>query len=252
VLRAALEADADIDALKYFRVTRGSIAGVPIQISRTGYTGDLGYELWTDARSAALIWDALMRAGGPFGLRPAGLLALDVVRIEAGLLLIDVDFVGARKALTAAQAYTPFELGLGRLVDFSKERFIGRRALADDVTRNPPRRVTGLVLEWREVEALYEAEGLPPTAQPTASRAAVPVFDRSRQVGRMTSSTWSPVLKKLIGLATLDASCATAGTRVEVEHTVEGVRRRVGAVVTPTPFFNPKRKTLTPPDASVE
>jgi aminomethyltransferase len=245
VLRAA--AEVDVDQLKYFRVARGSVAGVPIQISRTGYTGDLGYELWVDARSGVAVWDALMQAGRAFGLKPAGLLALDAARIEAGLLLIDVDFVGARKAVIAQQAYTPFELGLGRLVDFGKERFIGRHALSTESERNPARRVVGVVLDWMAIEALYAAEGLIPVAGPTASRAAVPVFDRSGQAGRMTSSTWSPILKKMIGLATVDARCTDPGARLEVEYTIEGVRHRVGALVSPTPFFNPARKTQTPP-----
>jgi aminomethyltransferase len=240
-------AEADIDGLKYFRVTRGAIAGRRVAISRTGYTGDLGYEIWMDRTDAGSVWDALVAAGSAFDLTPTGLLALDVARIEAGLLLIDVDFFSARKALTTSQFYTPFEMGLGRLVDFAKERFIGRHALAAEQARGPRRQIVGLTIEWQDVEALYAAVGLPPLAEPTASRLAVPVYQRRRQVGRMTSSTWSPVLKKMIGLATVEPAAALSGTLLEVEHTVDAVRHRVRAVVTPTPFFNPKRKTETPP-----
>lgn len=245
LLRAV--AETDIDGLKYFRVTRGAIAGQPVEISRTGYTGDLGYEIWVDRRQAGTIWDALVAAGPAFGLRPTGLLALDVARIEAGLLLIDVDFFSARKALTASQLYTPFEMGLGRLVDFKKPRFIGRSALAAEHAGGSRRRIVGLAIEWRDVEVLYEAIGLPPLAQATASRVAVPVFSGGRQVGRMTSSTWSPVLKRMIGLATVETAFASPGTKLEIEHTVDVVRHQVGATVVPTPFFNPKRKTQTPP-----
>jgi aminomethyltransferase len=240
-------ADADIDGLKYFRVTTGTLAGCPVQISRTGYTGDLGYEIWIDRDDAGRVWDALTAAGAAFGLRPAGMLALDVARIEAGLLLIDVDFFSARKALTTSQLYSPFEMSLDRLVDLKKTSFIGRAALAAEQERGPKRRIVGLVIDWIDVERLYDAVGLPPLAQATASRVAVPVFSRGRQVGRMTSSTWSPVLKKMIGLATVEASLAAPGTKVEVEHTVDAVRQRVGATVAQTPFFNPKRKTQTPP-----
>jgi aminomethyltransferase len=239
-------AHADIPSLKYFRVISGTIAGARVDISRTGYTGDLGYELWIQRDDATKVWDALMAHGPARGLRPAGMLALDVARIEAGLLLIDVDFFSARKALTASQLYSPFELGLGRLVDFNKAQFVGRTALAAEHARSPRRRIVGLAVHWPAVEKLYEAVGLPPMAQATASRVAVPVFSSGRQVGRMTSSTWSPILKQMIGLATVSASAATPGTVIEIEHTVDVVRHRVPATVAPTPFFSPSRKTARP------
>jgi aminomethyltransferase len=245
LLRAV--AEADVDNLKYFRVIAGSIAGVPVEISRTGYTGDLGYEIWMAADCALIVWDALTAAGPAFGLKPTGMLALDVARIEAGLLLIDVDFFSARKALTASQIYTPFEMGLGKLVDLQKPRFIGRVALLAEQTSGPTRRIVGLTVNWTDVERLHEAVHLPPLAGATATRVAVPVFAKGRQIGRMTSSTWSPTLKQLIGLATIDAAHAANGSTLEVEHTVDGVRHRVGATVTPTPFYNPSRKTQTPP-----
>jgi aminomethyltransferase len=240
-------AEADVDTLKYFRVTHGTIAGRPVDISRTGYTGDLGYEVWVDRDDALAVWDVLAASGAAYHLRPAGMLALDVARIEAGLLLIDVDFVSIRKAMTASQRYTPFEMGLDRLVDLKKPPFVGRAALAAEQARGPRRRVVGLTIDWHDVEARYEAVGLPPLAEATASRVAVPVFAAGRQIGRMTSSTWSPVLKQMIGLATVDARYASPGARLEVEHTVDATRHRVGAVVTATPFFNPARKTATPP-----
>jgi aminomethyltransferase len=240
-------ADADLDALRYFRVTSGAIAGRPVEISRTGYTGDLGYEIWMAREDAGALWDALMATGPAYGLKPTGLLALDIARIEAGLLLTDVDFFGVRKALTASQVYTPFEMGLDRLVDSAKGPFIGRDALRAERARGPRRRIVGLVVEWPEIEPLYEAVGLPPVPQATASRLAVPVFANGRQVGRLTSSSWSPVLKQMIGLATIDATLAVVGTRVEIEHTVDVVRHRAGAKIVTTPFFKPKRKTATPP-----
>lgn len=237
---------ADVVGLPYFRVTSATIAGVTVEISRTGYTGDLGFEVWIPRAEATTVWDAIVDAGRRYALRPAGMLALDVARIEAGLLLIDVDFVSVRKALTAAQTYSPFELGLGRLVDFNKERFIGRDALAAEHATPPTRRIVGLTLDWPAVEGLYDAVGLPPLVPAVASRAAVPVFAHGRQIGRMTSSTWSPVLKQMIGIATIRASHSAAGSRIEVEHTVEAVRHRVPATVTETPFYNPARKSAVP------
>jgi aminomethyltransferase len=245
VLRAA--AHADIDGLKYFRVTEGRVDGRAVEISRTGYTGDLGYEVWMAREDAGVVWDAIVRAGGPYGLRPAGLLALDVARIEAGLLLLDVDFFSARKAVTSSQRYTPYEMGLDRLVDLIKPSFVGRSALLAQRRAGVPKRIVGLAIEWTDVEELYQAVGLPPLAVATASRVAVPVFAGSRQVGRMTSSTWSPVLKQMIGLATIESPFAGIDSHVEVEHTVDVVRHRVRATVVQTPFFNPRRKMVTPP-----
>ena len=245
LLRAV--SDAPIDALKYFRVAPATIAGVPVDVSRTGYTGDLGYELWMPWGRALDVWDALALAGPAFDLHPAGMLALDVARVEAGLLLIDVDFHGSRKALIASQRYSPFELGLGRLVDLDKGPFVGRDALRREQARGPARQIVGLEVEWTEVEAIHEAAGLPPTAPAAASRVAVPVYRNGRQIGKATTTAWSPTLKKLVALATLERPHVANGTRVEFEVTVEAVRHTVAATVVPTPFFSPRRKTATPP-----
>ena len=245
VLRAV--SDANIDALKYFRVTSGTIAGVKVDISRTGYTGDLGYEIWMSARDAVRVWDALIEGGKPFDIKPAGMLALDVARIEAGLLLIDVDFFSSKKAMIEAQKYSPFEMGLGRLVSPSKGRFIGQHALREEQQQGHPRQVVGLEVDWTEVEKIYEKLGLPPSVGATASRVAVPVYRGGRQIGRATSTTWSPVLKRMIALATIERPHFADGTVVQIEMTVEAVRHKVPATVTKMPFFDPKRKTATPP-----
>jgi aminomethyltransferase len=236
-------AEADVMSLKYFRVTSGTIAGVAVDISRTGYTGDLGYEIWMPWDQATRVWDALVAVGASFDLRPAGMLALDVARIEAGLLLIEVDFFSSRKALIPAQQYSPYEMGLGRLVQLDKAPFVGQAALRKEHAQGPDRQIVGMALAWEEVEALYEKLQLPPQVPATASRIAVPVYRGATQVGKATSTTWSPVLKKMIALATIERGSTEAGTRLEMEVTVEAVRHRVGASVTPTPFFNPSRKT---------
>jgi aminomethyltransferase len=239
-------AEAPIENLKYFRVTKGKIGGIPVEISRTGYTGDLGYEVWIPWKDAPKVWDALMAGGRAFDIHAAGMLALDVARIEAGLLLIDVDFHSSKKALIAAQKYSPLEMGLGRLVDVDKGRFVGQAALRAERRRGPEREIVGLEVDWTRVERLFEAVGLPPQVQAAASRVAVPVYGRLGQAGRATSTTWSPTLKKLIALATLASEYAAVGSKVEMELTVEAVRHRVPATVVKTPFFNPKRKTATP------
>lgn len=248
ILRTA--AEADLAKLKYFRVTHGKIADVPVDISRTGYTGDLGYEIWMPWDEAPRVWDALMRAGQAFDVHPAGMLALDVARIEAGLLLIDVDFHGSKKALIDLQRYSPYEMGLDRLVQVDKGPFVGQAALREEKRAGPARRIVGLDLDWDEIEALYEKIGLAPQIPAAASRIAVPVYRDGRQVGKATSTTWSPTLKKLIALATIMRPHEATGTSLRMEMTVEAVRHQVCATVVPMPFFNPPRKTATPPWAA--
>jgi aminomethyltransferase len=245
-LLKAMVSDADIANLKYFRVTKGTIAGVSVEISRTGYTGDLGYEIWVSSDQALKVWDELMTAGRAFDIHPTGMLALDVSRIEAGLLLIEVDFNSSKKALIEEQKYSPFEMGLGRLVNLDKSRFIGQAALIGEQKHGHAREIVGLEIDWTAVEGLYENVGLPPAVSAIASRVAVPVFKDGSQVGKATSSTWSPTLKKMIALATINRQYTKAGTKLQFEITVEAVRHRVLATVVKTPFFNPKRKTSTP------
>jgi aminomethyltransferase len=166
-----------------------------------------------------------------------------VARIEAGLLLIEVDFFSSKKAAVESQKYSPFELGFARLVQLEKERFVGQAALIEEKRRGRTREIVGLEVDWTDVERIYEQAGLPPAMPAAASRFAVPVFKNGNQVGKATSTTWSPALKKLIALATVKREFVKPGTRLEIEITVEAVRHRAGAVVVKTPFFNPKRKT---------
>jgi aminomethyltransferase len=239
-------AEAPIENLKYFRVTSGKIAGVPVEISRTGYTGDLGYEIWMPWKEAPQVWDALMERGKSFDIQPAGMIALDIARIEAGLLLIEVDFISSKKALIDAQRYSPYELGLGRLVHLDKEHFVGRAALEAENKRGAARQLIGLNIEWNDVDALYSQVGLAPQTPSTASRVHVPLYRGNTQIGKVTSSTWSPTLKRLIALGSVSSENAKEGTVLQMEYTVEAVRHKVNATVTPLPFFNPPRKTAMP------
>ena len=238
--------DADMGNLKYFRVTKGRINGVSVEVSRTGYTGDLGYEIWMESKDALKIWDALIERGRAFDIKPAGMLALDVARIEAGLLLIDVDFNSSKKALIEPQKYSPFEMGLGRLVSLEKNRFIGQSALDAEQKRGSVKQIVGLEIDWPAVERIYEQVGLPPAVSPIASRVAVPVYSNGTQLGKATSTAWSPTLKKMVALATVKSDFTKPGSRVEIEITVEAARHRVPATVAKTPFYNPKHKTATP------
>ena len=245
LLRAA--STVDIGKLKYFRVGHGKIAGIPVDISRTGYTGDLGYEVWVNWADAVKVFDELMIKGRPFDIHPAGMVALDIARIEAGLILIEVDYISCKRALIDDQKYTPGEIGLGKLVDLKKESFVGREALAEEAkSGGPARSLVGLEINWSEVEALYEKIGMAPQVPGTASRVAVPVYRGGRQVGKATSTTWSPTLKRMIALASVSKESATNGSTLSMELTVEASRKTVSAKIVPLPFFNPPRKMAMP------
>jgi aminomethyltransferase len=244
--RAVLEATAQTSLadLPWFGRRALRLGGIDLDVSRTGYTGDLGFELWVARERALALWDALVEAGAAFALRPVGILALDVARVEAGLIMAEVDYTSAWHAQTRAQSYSPFELGLGRLVDLDKEvPFVGRAALRDEQGRGgPPRRLVGLDLHWDDLERMHARHGLSPALSPQAWRDQIPVYAAGCQVGRATSGTWSAILKKNVALASVDAAFAGSGTDLEMEWSVEGERGRVGATVTALPFFDPPRK----------
>lgn len=234
--------DADLSKVRYFRFVEAALRGIPVTISRTGYTGDLGFEVWVDAEQSLAVWDVLIEAGTAFGIVPAGMLALDIARIEAGLMLLDVDYVSARKALTAAQTSSPYELDLTWTVDLKKESFVGRDALAKESERGPEWRFVGVEVDWDALERLYAEVGLAPQLPHTAWRASVPLYQDDGQVGYATSGGWSPLLKKYIALAHLQSRWAKPGTPLEMEVTVEHKRKRAVAKVVKKPFFDPERK----------
>jgi aminomethyltransferase len=234
--------EIDLDALRYYRVANTCAGEIPLSVSRTGYTGDLGYELWMVPEVAVDVWDLLIATGWEYGLLPAGMVALDISRIEAGLLLIEVDYISCRKALIPDQKSTPLELGLEWTVDFDKKYFVGKDALREEKARGPAWRFFGLEVDWGSLEALFAAVDLPPLVAGRASRTALPVYKNGRHVGQATSHTFSPLLKKYIALASLEAPYARLGDTVQIEITVEYVRHTANAVVTSPQFFNPPRK----------
>ncbi|MEP7119129.1 MAG: aminomethyltransferase family protein [Acidobacteriota bacterium] len=243
----AAVSDLNVHDVPYFKAASGHIAGVPVDVTRTGYTGDLGYELWMPWAQALTVWDSLVDAGRGHVLRPVGMLALDVARVEAGLLLTDVDFHSSRKASIAAHMYSPYELGLGRLVQLDKTApFVGRAALAREHAAGHPRQIVGLEVRWSDVEAIYQAVGLPPSVPAAVSRVAVPVYKDRRQVGKATSTAWSPTMKRLIALATIDRPHFAPGTELQMEITVEATRYTATATVVPTPFLKLARRTAPP------
>lgn len=241
--------DADLDALKFFRTTRAQIDDIPVWVSRTGYTGDLGYEIWVENRQALRLWDALMAAGRNYALRPAGLNALDVCRVEAGLILKNVDYYNALHVLIEDRKSSPYELSLGWTVQLDREPFNGQQALQREKENGSAWAFVGLDIDWPETEALYARYGLPPEIGNAAWRTSIPLYrdpHGTEQIGYATSGTWSPILKKNIALATIRAGHDGVGATVYFEMTVEHKRHTVTATVQKPQFFNPARKTANP------
>jgi glycine cleavage system T protein (aminomethyltransferase) len=235
--------DAELGQLRFFRFTSGSILEAPVIVSRTGYTGDLGYEIWLGAEHAEPIWDLLMEKGKAFGIKPAGMLALDVARLEAGFILLEVDYIGAEKAMITSQKYSPFEIGLGWTVDLKKYHFVGSEALRGLNGHASSRQIVGLEINLSDYEYLFQQVGLPPQFPLAAWRGSVPVYnDDERQVGHASTGSWSPTLKKYIALATVEQEFVKIGTRLEIEVTVNYKRKTAGVTVVNLPFYDPARK----------
>ena len=243
--RKTLEAltQSSLDDLGFFRSRFATVGTHQVEITRTGYTGDLGYELWIRAEEALDVWDALVEAGQPHGLLPAGLDALDMTRVEAGFILQGVDYFSAPLCEIESRKSSPFEVGLGWSVHLKRPAFIGSEALRREKSKGSRWSFVGLEIDWDELEAEYQRHSLPPHLPSTAWRDPVPVFVRGkRQVGQATSGTWSPILKKNLALATVESEFAEIGSDVLIEQTVEYSRRKITARVVEKPFFNPERK----------
>jgi aminomethyltransferase len=233
---------ADFSALKYFRLVQTSIHKIPVTISRTGYTGDLGYEIWIDADQALPVWDALMDAGAAYGIAPAGIWALDLARIEAGLIMLDVDYFSTHHALIEDQKSSPFEINLGWAVAKDKGPYNGRSVLRAERERPAAWSFVGLTVDWDSLEKIHAERHLPPRLPTIAWRVSQPVYKGGQQVGYATSGCWSPLLKKYLALAHLQVPHYSVGNQLELEVTVEHRRKRAAAVVTKLPFFDPPRK----------
>jgi aminomethyltransferase len=233
---------ADLSTLKYFRLVHTTIRDVPVTISRTGYTGDLGYEVWTDADRALRLWDAVVAAGESFGLTPAGIWALDIARIEAGLIMLDVDYFSSHHALIEDQKSSPLEINLGWTVSADKGPYTGRRAIRAEKERGPAWAFVGIDVDWVSLEKAYAERGLPPQLPTIAWRGSAPLHRNGSQIGYATSGCWSPLLKKYLALAHVESPHSAPGTPVEIELTVEHRRRRIDARVSKLPFFDPARK----------
>jgi aminomethyltransferase len=248
ILAGVAPAAAD---LGYFNVISTTVAGVQVLISRTGYTGDLGFEVWVPAADALAVWDAVWAEGRPKALTPFGMIALYMARIEAGLVLLDVDFHSSRFAWTDSDRVTPIELGFGwmfrSLGDGAGDgrAFVGRDAIARELRDRTSRwQLTGLVVDWKDYDRIYDEAGLIPPKDHTPIQDEYYIYDDAlNQLGYATSQMYSPMLQRHIALARVPLDRQEPGSRVKLEA---GVRHRYeyfDAYVTKLPLFNPPRRT---------
>jgi len=246
--RAILNAvsSKSLDSLKFFWMMETTFEDIPVTISRTGYTGDLGYEIWMDPNDALSVWDLLMNKGKTFGITPTGLHALDIARVEAGLILLDVDYISTRHALIESRKSSPYELGLGWAVKLKKKNFIGKTRLLEEFENSSEWSFVGIEIEWTEFEKHYRAAGLAPGLPSTAWRTSTPLYNNNEQVGYATSGTWSPLLKRYIALAHVKSKYAKEGSELMFELKVEHFRKLTKATVVKTPFYDPERKRSCP------
>jgi aminomethyltransferase len=225
-----------IDRLKPFEIGYFALGTRQLTVSRTGFTGDLGYELWMEPAEAEAIWDVLMEAGRSRGIRAIGSQALNVARIEAGFLLPNVDFVSAEHTIRTGRDRSPLELGLGWLVDLRKGHFTGRRALLKESIEGPKRQLVGLDIAGNK----------------PAHNALLYTDDSGkREIGNVSSAIWSPTCKRNIALAMVDAPHFKIGSTVWAEiylnRELVWERRMSRAQVVERPFFAPERRRATPP-----
>jgi aminomethyltransferase len=238
----------EVDELRFFHLAQIKMAGVPVMVSRTGYTGDLGYELWVGADDALTLWDGLAEVGAGRGVIPIGETALIMTRIEAGLILIDVDFESSRFAWNDDHRSTPIELGFGWMfkdIEAGDRAFIGRAAIRRELAEETSRwRLVGLVVDWVEYDRKYREAGLIPPKDHTPVQEDMMVYaDGVNRVGYATSFMYSPVLQRHIALARVRPELATVGTEVSLEFTINHHYEMVGAHVARLPLFDPERKT---------
>jgi aminomethyltransferase len=237
----------EVAELRPFDLIETKFDGSPITVSRTGFTGDLGYELWADAKDALAVWDSLFEAGVDHGLMPFGETALVMTRLEAGLLLIGADFGSSRYAWTDGASSTPRELGLGWMFrDMAKDQrpFIGRAAIQRDLDRADRRCLVGLTIDWEEWDDHYTQAGHVPPKDHTPLVEEIPLFDEDQErAGFVTSFMYSPMMQRHIAIAQVQPEFSALGSEVDFEVTIDHVLHYIKAVVTKMPFYDPVHKT---------
>ena len=250
--RAVLSSLApEVGDLGFFGHAQAKVGGSEVTVSRTGFTGDLGYEIRVPADDALAVFDAVWAAGEPHRMRPFGDEALNVLRIEAGLPLIGVEFTSSRYSFNEHDRFTPDELGLGWLVkglDDASRPFSGRRAIIAERKAGTSRWATvGISVDARAYDELFYGAGLIPPKEDSPAAWETMLYDAAgERAGYATSYTYSPMLQTHIGIARVRPELAAIGTELHVEQTVNHVYTTSPATVVKMPFFAPDRKTSMP------
>ena len=252
--REVLEAAAggDWSDLRFSRIRTSKIASVEVEVARQGFTGERGYEICVAGENAVPVWDGLMTAGRDFGIRPAGRVAADVARIEAGLIIPGPDYTkggvsderGSAIQVDEENKTSPYEVGLGRFVDLGKKTFLGKEALQEEARGGSSQGMVGLLIDWQDVAALFTEQSLPPVVVPTAQWYPSPAIREGRRVGRATSIVWSPSANSLVGFGFLERRFCEPGSTVSVEFHAKGKNGLARAIVTELPFLRRRRRTV--------
>jgi aminomethyltransferase len=238
----------EIADLRYFHHTMVKLGDIPARVSRTGYTGDLGYELWVEAGDATALWDTIAEASAGYGVTPAGQNVLLMTRIEAGLVLIGADFHSSRFAYSDHNCSTPIELGFGWMfggLATSDRRFVGRQAIERELAGKTSRwKTVGLIIDWQDWNRVHQAEGLIPPKDITPVTHEIMLYDDDGvHAGYTTSMMYSPMLQRHIAIGRVRPHLAAPGSLVQLETTIHHRYRTVAAHVAKNPLFNPARKT---------
>lgn len=233
-----------VDGLGYFKARQGKLAEFDVTVSRTGYTGDLGFEVWVDEKDAVKVWDALWDAGRAYSLKANGMAALDVARVEAGYIMNGVDYYSAHQCMIESRKSSPYEIGLGWTVKPGKKRqFIGRKAILEEKAKGSAWAFSGIEIDWLDLEARFGKHGLPPELPHGVWREPHCIYDTGGlQVGYASSGSWSPLMKKNLALVTLKPGYDRPGQPLLIEWMVEFQRVLLECKVVPPPFFDPERK----------
>jgi aminomethyltransferase len=238
----------EMEGIGYFHLTPAKVGDAAVTISRTGYTGDLGYEIWVERDDAVGVWDTLFEVAGPYGVIPAGQTALLIARIEAGLVLIDVDFYSSRYAWNDDQRTTPNELGLGWMLRDLKtddRAFIGRSAIERELAEGSSRwKTVGIMVDYEDWNRVYNERNLIPPKDHTPEHGGMMIYDdKLERIGYTPSFVYSPMAQRHIGIARVRPEHAEPGSEVGLEVTIDHRYDVVKANVTRLPFYNPPRKT---------
>jgi aminomethyltransferase len=224
---AVLEAatGSTFEDLRFSRVRAAEIAGHQVTIARQGFTGELGFEIWVERSAGTAVWEAVAKAGAGNNIQPAGEYAIDIARVEAGLILISADYTGAGPDQVSADVapnptdfVTPFEVGIGHCVSANKTGdFIGRKSIVAERESGPLRQLVGLVFDLAEITQLFLDNGQAPNVSPRVRWDHLPLSHDGNLIGRASSVTWSPSTSQLIGFGLVPTELAEVGTKLTVQ-----------------------------------